>query len=402
LKLTHTSPRKVFEERATPPSAPDVGALTGTPPGRRLVDLDSLAGDGEEHVVERRRADVEPGHGQPLVAERDEQVRPVLAGGLGGDADARLGHLDGGVVERLEAAGDGCGPISGVGAALDVDVEYLAADPSLEVGRRPLGDDGAVEDDRQPVAELVGLLEVLGREEDGGAAVVYRPEVLPQPVAGLRVQARRRLVEEDQWRLVNQRRRGVEPLLHAAGELLGALVGLVGEVDEVQQVGDAPVALAPRDAVGLAGEPDVLLRCQLRVDAGLLGHVADGLPDLPGLGRHVEAVDPDAPAGRRQQRGEHLDRGRLARAVRPEEAEELPLGYRQVDAANGLGAVGVGQPEVLDAHGGPTLGGGRLRRSVSVPMRLAGVRPFRWCHATREGRRRQKRATSRFEKYFES
>ena len=45
---------------------------------------------------------------------------------------------------------------------------------------------------------------------------------------------KKRLVEKDERRLVDQCRRGVEPLFHPAGELLGALVGVVDEVDEVE------------------------------------------------------------------------------------------------------------------------------------------------------------------------
>src|ERR1051325_2422444 len=40
--------------------------------------------------------------------------------------------------------------------------------------------------------------------------------------------------------------------------------------------------------------------------------------------------------GRDQQRDQHLDRGRLAGAVRAEQAEELALGHLEVDPAHGL------------------------------------------------------------------
>ena len=58
----------------------------------------------------------------------------------------------------------------------------------------------AVVDDGQPVAELVGLLHVVGREEDRLAVDVELAEDLPQRDAALRVEAGGRLVEEQHRR----------------------------------------------------------------------------------------------------------------------------------------------------------------------------------------------------------
>ena len=56
--------------------------------------------------------------------------------------------------------------------------------------RRPGGDDP------DPVGELVGLLQVLGGEEDGGALLVQLLDLLPDRLAADRVEAGGRLVEE--------------------------------------------------------------------------------------------------------------------------------------------------------------------------------------------------------------
>ena len=67
-----------------------------------------------------------------------------------------------------------------------------AGDAPLELVRRALGDDPAAVEDRDPVGELVGLLQVLGREEDrhavGGESriashIVRRPRG-SRPVVG--------------------------------------------------------------------------------------------------------------------------------------------------------------------------------------------------------------------------
>jgi hypothetical protein len=53
------------------------------------------------------------------------------------------------------------------------------------------------------------------------------------------------------------------------------------------------------------------------------------------------------PAGRLQEGGQHVDRGRLAGPVGPEEAEDLPPADVEVDAAHG-GEVAVLLHEALD------------------------------------------------------
>ena len=71
------------------------------------------------------------------------------------------------------------------------------ADLGLQRRRRALGDDLAAADDRDPVGELVGLLEVLGGEEDGGAPRCSAAHLLPDRLAADRVEAGGGLVEEE-------------------------------------------------------------------------------------------------------------------------------------------------------------------------------------------------------------
>src|SRR3712207_7534164 len=54
-------------------------------------------------------------------------------------------------------------------------------------------------------SELVGLLEVLRRQEDRRALGLQPPDLVPQRDAAHGVEARRRLVEEEDVRLVDQR-----------------------------------------------------------------------------------------------------------------------------------------------------------------------------------------------------
>ena len=68
--------------------------------------------------------------------------------------------------------------------------------PPLELVRGAERDDPAVIDDRDPVAELVGLVQVVRGEEDRSAALPQQPELLPQVGPVLRIEPGGRLVEE--------------------------------------------------------------------------------------------------------------------------------------------------------------------------------------------------------------
>ena len=72
--------------------------------------------------------------------------------------------------------------------------------------------------DRHPVAQVVGLLHVVGGQQDRLAVAVELAEDLPQREAALRVEARRRLIEEQHRRAVEDRARHHQPLGHPSGQ----------------------------------------------------------------------------------------------------------------------------------------------------------------------------------------
>ena len=92
----------------------------------------------------------------------------------------------------------------------------------------------ALVDDADTVAEALGLLHVVGRVEDGHAALAQRVDRLEDGVAALRVDADGGLVEHQQLRLMQQTDADVEAALHAAGVVIGAVVGAVGQPDQLE------------------------------------------------------------------------------------------------------------------------------------------------------------------------
>ena len=78
---------------------------------------------------------------------------------------------------------------------------HLAGRVALDqLARRALGDDLRLVHDHEPVAQLLGLVHVVGRQDERHAALLEPVEPVPQQVAGLRVEAGRRLVEQQQRR----------------------------------------------------------------------------------------------------------------------------------------------------------------------------------------------------------
>ena len=149
----------------------------------------------------------------------------------------------------------------------------------LQLQRRALGDDRAAVDHDDVVGELVGLLEVLRRQQQGGPVGDELAQHLPQLHPRARVEARGRLVEEQHRRRRDQAHREVEPSPHAAGVGLGGAVAGVGEREALEQL----VARAPDvgrvEAVELADQAEVLPTGQQLVDGR-------GLPGQPHAAAH--------------------------------------------------------------------------------------------------------------------
>ena len=102
------------------------------------------------------------------------------------------------------------GPVE-LGGVGEREPDVAARDQALELVRRPLGDEPPVVEDGDPMGEPVRLLEVLRRQEDRDAVGDELPDDLPHDPPAARIEARRRLVEEDDPRVADEGHRQVEP-----------------------------------------------------------------------------------------------------------------------------------------------------------------------------------------------
>ena len=92
--------------------------------------------------------------------------------------------------------------------------------------------------DRDPVGEFLGLLEVMGGEDDGSATVDQSADDRPDGTSALRIQARGRLVEHHHARTAEQCQRQVQPSSLPSGQGAHPDVGATGEVHLLQGLRD--------------------------------------------------------------------------------------------------------------------------------------------------------------------
>ena len=248
--------------------------------GRLAVLARRLTGQLEKDVVERR---------SPEADVADADPRATELGGRLLDEDKALARRRQGQPVRTpvflrDAATDPRERCLGLVALSDVgqlDLEDLAADVVLELVARSLGDHAAVVDHGDLVRELIGLLEVLRRQQDRRAFAAQVADDLPDLVATPRIETGGRLVEEEHARPGEQARREVESPAHPARVGLRRAIGGVGELEALEQLRCAIARLR-------AGEPEqapehlqVLAAGEQLVDCGELTGQGEQLAHAP-------------------------------------------------------------------------------------------------------------------------
>ena len=277
-------------------------------------------GEAEEHVLQ---ALARPQVGDGQVALGQQRGEPSHRGRRRGRVDAvlarsLLGH------RHAERGADG----ANVDARRRGEADLLAARD--EIGGAAGRDDLPAVDDDEPVGETLGLAELVGRDEDADALLAQaRHDVADDDAAG-GVDARRRLVEEGHSRPAYQRERERQALALATGEPLCRGTGDVFEADQAEQF----TRVAWVVVVG-GEEPERSSGAHHRVGAATLEHHADERRDGRPVASGIVAEDADVAGVGDAVALQRLDRGRLAGAVRAEQAEDLARLGAERDAVDG-------------------------------------------------------------------
>ena len=167
------------------------------------------------------------------------------------------------------------------------------------------------------------------RQDDRHAALAQAVDQLPHVAAQRHVDARGRLVEEQQVGLVRQRLGDQHAALHASRQLHDLGVALVPQLQVAQQLFD--IGGVPRSPEQPAREGDGRQHALERVGRQFLGDEADPPARLAIVADRVEPVDGDRPRARHDDAADDRDQRRLARAVGAEQRQDLAAPHLQVD-----------------------------------------------------------------------
>ena len=123
------------------------------------------------------------------------------------------------------------------------------------------------------------------RHEDRDALLARQiDQQLPEAVAGDRIDARRRLVQDQDLRLVQDGDGQREPLAQPHRQVLGQRVEMRAEPESLDQLLDARLRLLGRQVIEARVQDQVLADGQLAVERERLRHVAEVLADLHAAG----------------------------------------------------------------------------------------------------------------------
>ena len=160
------------------------------------------------------------------------ELGPHLGGRLADVGERRLPEVDVGDPHQRQ-------PLQRPVGADEV-LDELVGGRHQQLGRgRVLGDPAALAHDRDPVAHLDRLVDVVGDEEDGLLDLrLEAEELVLEALAVDRVDRAERLVHQHHQRVGGERPGDADPLLLAAGELRRVAVAELGvEADQLEQLG---------------------------------------------------------------------------------------------------------------------------------------------------------------------
>src|SRR3954471_3936470 len=185
--------------------------------------------------------------------------------------------------------------------------------------------------------------------ENDDAIRGQRGEKIAEAAARLDVESRRRLVDDQQRGIAEERTGDSDALSHPAGEIAHAAVGMFAEADDGEQFLNLLPPRARRVDVALQRpEVEELRGGEAGVGVELLrqkSHEAAELGEV--LTAHSVPAPGDRSACRAQQGGEDSQQRRLPRAVRSEEADHAGSEL-EADAVQRAEAAGVNLRHVAD------------------------------------------------------
>ena len=163
----------------------------------------------------------------------------------------------------------------------------------------------------------------------------------------MRIEARIRLVEQHELRVVDEGAGNREALLHAAREGTSTIVRAMVELDQAQQLVDASARFRSLQPVQARKERQVLTCGQIAVKHRLVRDETDAGTQNVGLFKGVDTENPQLTASRPRQKGKLAQKRGLSGAIGAKDGEERALWQLQVEAVERTAAA-----ELLDEPSG--------------------------------------------------
>lgn len=235
---------------------------------------------------------------------------------------------------------------------IDIEQEAFHVELGQQLAHRALGDDLAVVDDGQVAAQVLGLFQVVGGQDDRGAGGIDLLEHAPHVAADLDVHTGGGLVQDQQPRLGHHGASDHQAALHAAGERAAHHLRLFPQMRAAQLGLRQGGSLLARHAVETGVVDQDVEGLFEQVEVHFLRDQADQPHRIAAVADQIGAEHLDLALREVHQRADDADQGGLARPVGAEQGEKVARRNVQRHALERLGAVVVGLAQVAHAQGG--------------------------------------------------
>ena len=254
----------------------------------------------------------------------------------------------------------------------------LAADAGAQFGQRAFGDQLAVIDDADALGHAFGHFEDVGGHDDGDTLAHLVEQHLLDLPGRAGVEAGQRLVEDDQFRIVDEGAGERDLLQHALGEAAAALMRVRGEAEPFDQLGGAGLRLPRVDLPEAGDEFEIFVGGEPVIDHRLVGNPGDDRFGGQRVLAGVDAEHRDRPGFRLQEARDHAQDGGLAGAVGSEQGVELAGFDAQLQVFDDRFVEAFGESLNIEGEGG-------LGHGARFPVRVRGRRAPRGSRATLRG-----------------
>ena len=209
-----------------------------------------------------------------------------------------------------------------------------AEEPALEGRRFVQGDDPPPADDGDAVGQHLRFGQVVGAEEDGAPVAAHIQDGVADLLGALGVHGRRRLVQQQEGRVVEHGPDEGQFLAHPFGVFGQPLAGGLGQPKAGQQFIGTAADLRLRKALEPTEKGQIFVAAHPQVKAGEFGEQADGVAHLAGLAHRIETGHPRPALAGFEDGGQHPHRGRLARAVGTQQGQDFAGSHPQAHAVH--------------------------------------------------------------------